>query len=146
MRIEGRSVLVAGGASGLGAATARRLHAAGARVVIADRNVEAGSELAGQLGERAQFVRADVTVPEDVSEAVAVAASASGGLRASVCCAGIGWAERVARSKGPHGLDPFERVLSVNVTGTFNVLRQAAHAMLANPPSDGGERGVCVNT
>jgi NAD(P)-dependent dehydrogenase (short-subunit alcohol dehydrogenase family) len=63
-----------------------------------------------------------------------------------VCCAGIGWAERVARSRGAHGLDAFERVLAINVIGTFNVLRQAAHAMLANEPDDDGERGVCINT
>jgi NAD(P)-dependent dehydrogenase (short-subunit alcohol dehydrogenase family) len=146
MHIEGRSALVAGGASGLGAATVRRLHAAGAHVVIADLNQSGGEELVGELGERAQFVRADVTVPEDVEDAIRAAAAGPGGLRASVCCAGIGWAERVARSRGPHGLDAFERVLAINVIGTFNVLRQAAHAMLANEPDPDGERGVCINT
>jgi NAD(P)-dependent dehydrogenase (short-subunit alcohol dehydrogenase family) len=146
MHIEGRSALVAGGASGLGAATVRRLHAAGAHVVIADLNQSGGDELVGELGERAQFVRADVTVPEDVEDAIRAAAAGPGGLRASVCCAGIGWAERVARGRGPHGLDAFERVLAINVIGTFNVLRQAAHAMLANEPDHDGERGVCINT
>jgi 3-hydroxyacyl-CoA dehydrogenase/3-hydroxy-2-methylbutyryl-CoA dehydrogenase len=145
MRIEGKSALIAGGASGLGAATAQQLHGMGAHVVIADLNEDAGRELAAQLGARSQFVRADVTVPEDVADAVTAAADGPGGLRAAVCCAGIGWAERVARSRGPHGLDSFERVLAINVIGTFNILRQAAHAMLANEPED-GERGVCINT
>ena len=77
---------------------------------------------------------------------MSAAAHGAGGLRASVCCAGIGWAERVARSRGPHGLEAFERVLAINVIGTFNVLRQAAHAMLANQPDADGERGVCINT
>ena len=106
MRIEGQSVLVAGGASGLGAATARQLHAAGAHVVIADLNQETGRALEGELGERARFVRADVTVPEDVADAVDAAAQGPGGLRASVCCAGIGWAERVARGRARTGSKP----------------------------------------
>ena len=146
MRIEGQSALIAGGASGLGAATVRGLHAAGAHVVIADLNEETGRALESELGERARFVRVDVTVPEDVADAVAAAAQGPGGLRASVCCAGIGWAERVARTRGPHGLEAFERVLAINVIGTFNVLRQAAFAMLDNEPLEGGERGVCINT
>ncbi len=146
MRIEGNSTLVAGGASGLGAATVRHLHGLGAHVVIADLNQEAGEALASELGERARFVRADVTVPEDVDDAVRTAAEGPGGLRASVCCAGIGWAERVSRSRGPHGLDAFERVLAINVIGTFNVLRQASFQMLGNDPEEDGERGVCVNT
>lgn len=146
MHIEGKSALVAGGASGLGAATVRRLHAAGAHVIIADLNEAGGRALAGELGDRAQFVRSDVTVPEDVQDAVDAGGAGPGGLCASVCCAGIGWAERVARSRGPHGLEAFERVLAINVIGTFNVLRQAAHAMLANEPDADGERGVCINT
>jgi 3-hydroxyacyl-CoA dehydrogenase/3-hydroxy-2-methylbutyryl-CoA dehydrogenase len=146
MEIQGRSALVAGGASGLGAATARRLHAAGAEVTIADLSEERGRELAAELGERARFVRADVTDEAQVQEAVAVAAGQRDGLRISVCCAGIGWAERVARSRGPHGLEPFMRVLTVNVIGTFNVLRLAAAAMLGAEPDGEGERGVCVST
>jgi NAD(P)-dependent dehydrogenase (short-subunit alcohol dehydrogenase family) len=146
MRIDGSSALVAGGASGLGAATVRRLHAAGAHVVIADLGEERGRALAAELGERARFVRADVTVEADVEQAVALAAEAEGGLRISVCCAGIGWAERVARRRGPHALEPFERVIAVNLIGTFNVLRLAATAMIAAHPDAEGERGVCVNT
>jgi NAD(P)-dependent dehydrogenase (short-subunit alcohol dehydrogenase family) len=144
MEIEGSGALVAGGASGLGEATVRRLHAGGASVVIADLNEERGGALAGELG--AQFIRADVTEPDQVQEAVTFAAALPGGLRISVCCAGIGWAERVASNRGPHQLQPFETVIRVNLIGTFNVLRLAAAAMLQSEPAASGERGVCVNT
>lgn len=140
MRIEGSSALVAGGASGLGAATARRLRAAGAAVTIADLNAERGEALAAELG--AAFVVCDVTAPEQVQAAVA----AAGALRISVCCAGVGWAEKTAGKRGPHALEPFQTVVAVNLVGTFNVLRLAAAAMLANDPDEEGERGVCVNT
>jgi 3-hydroxyacyl-CoA dehydrogenase / 3-hydroxy-2-methylbutyryl-CoA dehydrogenase len=146
MQIDGSAALVAGGASGLGEATARELHARGARVVIADLNADRGRELADELGDGAQFVRADVTDPDAVSGAVDTAAALPGGLRISICCAGIGWAERVAGRRGAHGLEPFEKVIAVNLVGTFNVLRLAAAAMLSTEPLESGERGVCVNT
>jgi NAD(P)-dependent dehydrogenase (short-subunit alcohol dehydrogenase family) len=144
--IRGSGALVTGGASGLGEATARRLHAGGAHVVIADLSEERGQSLADELGERALYVRVDVTDAATVEAAVELAAAQPGGLRVSVCCAGISWGERIARSKGPHALEPFERVIGVNLIGTFNVLRYAAAAMLGNDPADSGERGVCVNT
>jgi NAD(P)-dependent dehydrogenase (short-subunit alcohol dehydrogenase family) len=140
MRIEGSSALVAGGASGLGAATARRLAAGGAQVTIADLNAEKGEALAGELDGR--FVACDVTKADAVEAAVAAAE----GLRISVCCAGIGWAERTAGKRGAHSFDPFQTVINVNLIGTFNVLRLAAAAMLGNEPDDEGERGVCINT
>jgi NAD(P)-dependent dehydrogenase (short-subunit alcohol dehydrogenase family) len=146
MLIEGSGALVAGGASGLGEATVRRLRAEGAEVVIADLNEDRGRGLAGELGGQTQFVRADVSEPDQVQEAVAAAAALPGGLRISVCCAGIGWAERVAGRRGPHGVEPFETVIRVNLIGTFNVLRLAAAAMLAQEPASSGERGVCINT
>jgi NAD(P)-dependent dehydrogenase (short-subunit alcohol dehydrogenase family) len=145
MRIEGTSALVAGGASGLGAATARSLAEAGARVTIADLNAERGEELVSELGEAAAFVEADVTDAEAVSSAVELAAG-EGRLRIAVCCAGVGWAERVAHKGGPHNLDMFEKVIQVNLIGTFNVLRLAASAMSRNEADEEGERGVCVNT
>jgi 3-hydroxyacyl-CoA dehydrogenase / 3-hydroxy-2-methylbutyryl-CoA dehydrogenase len=145
MEVEGTSALVAGGASGLGAATARRLHAAGARVVIADLNAERGGAQASELGEGAKFVEADVTDEAAVRSAVD-AAAAEGGLRISVCCAGIGWAQRTTAKQGPHDLETFSNVIKVNLVGTFNVLRLAATAMNDNDPDAGGERGVCVNT
>jgi 3-hydroxyacyl-CoA dehydrogenase / 3-hydroxy-2-methylbutyryl-CoA dehydrogenase len=146
MRIEGSGALVAGGASGLGAATARRLHAGGASVLIADLNSDKGEALASELGDRAVFVEADVADELAVTSAVEAAAEAGGGLRISVCCAGIGWAQRTTGKRGPHDLDLFSNVVKVNLTGTFNILRLAATAMNDNDPDEGGERGVCVNT
>jgi 3-hydroxyacyl-CoA dehydrogenase/3-hydroxy-2-methylbutyryl-CoA dehydrogenase len=146
MRISGSGALVAGGASGLGEATARRLHAEGAHVVIADLNQDRGERLTSELGERAAFVRADVTDADAVGAAVDLAAQAPGGLRISACCAGMGWAEKVAGKHGAHVLEPFEAVIRVNLIGTFNVLRLAAAAMLSNDPASSGERGVCINT
>jgi 3-hydroxyacyl-CoA dehydrogenase / 3-hydroxy-2-methylbutyryl-CoA dehydrogenase len=146
VRIEGASALVAGGASGLGAATARVLHAAGASVVLCDLNAEKGETLAGELGERASFVEANVMEPDGVQAAVDAAAGADGGLRISVCCAGIGWAQRTAGKQGPHDLEIFHNVIKVNLIGTFNVLRLAASAMVDNEPDDEAERGVCINT
>ena len=146
MHIQGVGALVAGGASGLGEATVRALHAGGAQVVIADLNEERAAALASELGDGASFARVDVTAPEQVQEAVETAAALPGGLRVSICCAGIGWAERVAGRRGPHSLEPFETVIRVNLIGTFNVLRLAAAAMVDQDPTDSGERGVCVNT
>jgi NAD(P)-dependent dehydrogenase (short-subunit alcohol dehydrogenase family) len=142
MRIDGSGALVAGGASGLGEATVRALHAAGARVVIADVNAERGEQLAAALGERASFVHTDVTDPGSVQQAVQAAA----GLRISVCCAGIGHGERVAGRRGAHAFEAFEKVITVNLIGTFNVLRLAAAEMMGNTPAESGERGVCINT
>jgi len=146
MRIDGSGTLVVGGASGLGEATVRALHAGGAHVVVADVDAERGEALAGSLGERASFVAADVTRAEEVEAAVGAAAQVPGGLRISVHCAGIGWAERVARSKGPHRLESFEKLVAVNLVGTFNALRLASSTMLGNEPDGDGERGVCINT
>src|SRR3954466_5308398 len=146
MKIEGASALVAGGASGLGAATTRALHERGASVVIADMNTEKGEALASELSENAAFVEANVMEPEPVQAAVEAAADAPGGLRISVCCAGIGWAQRTASKQGPHDLEIFHNVIKVNLVGTFNVLRLACAAMSDNEPADEGERGVCINT
>jgi NAD(P)-dependent dehydrogenase (short-subunit alcohol dehydrogenase family) len=145
VQIEGSSALIVGGASGLGAASARELHARGAIVTIADVNAERGEELAAELG--AEFVACDVREEAEVQGAVEHAAAVGGGLRIVVCCAGTGWAQKIAGSKGPHPLLPFETILQINLVGTFNVLRFAAGAMIANEPhGEDGERGVCVNT
>ena len=143
MRIEGSGAIVAGGASGLGEATVRALHERGARVTIADLNAEKGEALAAELGERAGFASCDVTDEDQVRAAVGQAGE---DLRISVCCAGVGWAERTVSKRGPHQLLPFETVLRVNLIGTFNVLRFAAAAMNELEPLADGERGVCVNT
>ena len=146
MRIQESGAIVVGGASGLGEATVRALHEHGAEVTIADVNAEKGDALAAELGERAAFVPCDVTDEQQVQAAIAQAAHSARGLRVSVCCAGVGWAERVASKRGPHQLMPFETVLRVNLIGTFNVLRFAAAAMNDLEPLESGERGVCVNT
>jgi 3-hydroxyacyl-CoA dehydrogenase/3-hydroxy-2-methylbutyryl-CoA dehydrogenase len=145
VRIEGTGALIAGGASRLGAATARRLHAGGARVVIADVDIERGEALAAELGGDARFVPTDVCEPREVEAAVAAAAG-DGGLCIAVSCAGVGPAERVAGRRGPHALETFERVIAINLIGTFNVLRLAANAMLANEPEPSDGHGVCITT
>jgi NAD(P)-dependent dehydrogenase (short-subunit alcohol dehydrogenase family) len=144
MEIDGSRALVVGGASGLGEATVRALHERGARVTVADVNEDKGSALAQELG--LEFVGCDVRQEEQVQAAVERAADGDGGLRIAVCCAGTGWAQKVAGSKGPHPLLPFQTIIEINLIGTFNVLRFAATAMIAAEPRAEGERGVCVNT
>src|SRR5271167_1629811 len=143
MVIEDSTAIVVGGASGLGEATVRALHERGAKITIADVNADKGAELAAELG--LEFVSCDVRDEGQVEAAVA-AAAAGGPLRIAICCAGTGWAQKVASSKGPHPLLPFETIISINLIGTFNVLRYAANAMIGTDPLEDGERGVCVNT
>src|SRR5215207_8553363 len=145
MMIDGARALICGGASGLGAATTRRLHAAGALVTFADVNTEAGEALVAELGERAAFTRYDVTDPAQIDHTV-VAARGDGVLRIAVTCAGIGWAEKTAGRRGPHSVEPFHKVVQVNLLGSFHLLRAAGAAMLGNQPDDGGESGVIVMT
>jgi NAD(P)-dependent dehydrogenase (short-subunit alcohol dehydrogenase family) len=145
MKIENTVFLIAGGGSGLGAATARRLVADGAKVVIADVN-DAGGWVAQQFGANARFVRTDVTDEAQVQAAVDLAYTAFGGLHGVVNCAGIAPGERVVGKNGPHALSSFERAVRINLVGTFNVIRLAAARMSAGPALPSGERGVIVNT
>ena len=140
MQLEGRSILVTGGASGLGAACVRRFTAAGASVVIADVREPP------QVAQNARFVRTDVTDEASVHNAVNAALDVFGGLHVAINCAGIGIAERTLGREGPHPLASFVRVINVNLIGTFNVIRLAAMAMAGGEPNAGGERGVIVNT
>lgn len=140
------SAIVTGGASGLGRACVERLQAEGMAVLIADINDEAGDELAAVLGNRVTFRHTDVTQSDAMQQAVREAASLdSDGLRVSVACAGIGPAERLLGKRGPHSVELFTGVITVNLVGTFLLLRAAAAAMADNDPLD-GERGVHINT
>ena len=146
MQIEAKGALVSGGASGLGEATVRRLHEAGANVVIADLNADKGEARASELGERARFIETNVTDEASVQAAVELAAGGEGGLWAAVGCAGIGWAQRVTGKQGPHPQDLFNNVVQVNLVGMFNLMRLSATAMNENEPDEEGERGVFVST
>lgn len=146
MRIDNHAFLVTGGASGLGRATVELLAANGAKIVIADVNVEAGQSLASSLGDRARFAQTDVANEADVRAAVQLAVDTFGSLRGVVNAAGIAIARKVIEKDGPHPLDAFSRVVQVNLIGTFNVTRLAAAAMSAASPTDSGERGVMVYT
>lgn len=146
MQIAGRTFLVTGGASGLGAATARRLAGAGGNVVISDTNGEQGKKLALELAARATFSQADVTDERQVAEAIAAARQKFGALHGAVNCAGVAPGERLLGKSGPHRLESFRRAIEINLTGTFNVLRLAAQAMEGNDPDAEGERGIVINT
>lgn len=146
MNLAGSSALVTGGASGLGEATVRALTERGVCCTVFDRDEKRASALASELGEGNGYVAGDVCEDEDVSAALE-AASSRGTLRVAVNCAGIGWAQRtVGRDGAPHELAPFERVVNVNLIGSFNVLRLAAARIATAEPLEDGERGVVVNT
>ena len=143
MDIQGNVFIVTGGASGLGAGTARMLAAAGGKVVIADLNEAAGTALAAELG--GQFVKCDVASEAD-GQAAVDAAQKLGRLSGLVNCAGIAVAAKTVGKNGPHALDAFDKVIRVNLIGTFNMIRLAAAVMVQNTPDAEGERGVIVNT
>ena len=144
MHIKDSVFLITGGASGLGEATARMAAESGAKVVIADLQVEPGEKLAKALGGR--FVKCDVTSEADGIAAVALAVKEFGGVHVLVNCAGIGTAERTIGKDGPHKLAHFTRVITINLIGTFNMIRLAADAMAKAGPNAAGERGVIINT
>ena len=145
MKMQGAAAVVFGGASGLGAATARRLAAGSAQVVVADINALAAAEVASEVGGHAHTC--DVTDSDSVQAAVDLAAGLSErGLRISVCCAGIPNPAKLVGRGGPTPLEIFTKVITVNLIGTINTLRLAASAMVGNEPDDEGERGICVNT
>jgi len=146
MQIKDKVFLVTGGGSGLGAATATALIEAGAKVVLADLNREAGEKLAGELGSNALFVETDVASEASAVNAVNTAVAKFGALHGLVNCAGVAPAEKVVGKEGPHKLESFARTININLVGTFNMLRLAAEAMLKNEPDAGAERGVIINT
>ncbi len=146
MDLRGNAFLVTGGASGLGAATARMVADAGGRGVVADLKEGEGRALAHELGAHARFVRCDVTDEASGRAAVKAAVDAFGGVQGLVNCAGIVHAERIVGKDGPHTLAGFQRAIAINLVGTFNLIRLAAQAMSGNEPNAEGERGVIVNT
>ncbi len=143
MEIKNKVFIVTGGASGLGAGTARMLVAEGANVVLADVQDEAGEKLAAELGQT--YVHCDVTQEAD-GQAVVAAALRAGALFGLVNCAGVAPASRIVGKNGPHALDLFQKVVMINLVGTFNMSRLAAAAMSENQPEPTGERGVLINT
>jgi NAD(P)-dependent dehydrogenase (short-subunit alcohol dehydrogenase family) len=146
MQIENSVFVVTGGASGLGAGTARMIVAAGGKVVLADVNKTAGEALAAELGANARFVETDVANEESARNAIETARSVFGGLHGLVNCAGIAPAEKVVGRDGIHKLTSFSRVITINLIGSFNMIRLAAEVMSQSEPNEAGERGVIVST
>lgn len=146
MDLKNACFIITGGASGLGAATVRRLVTAGARVVIADVATDAGSELARELGASAQFVQTDVTDEDSASAVVRVAEERFGPVNGLVNCAGVAPGEKILGRQGLHPLAVFQRAVAINLTGTFNMIRLAAKSMRQAVANAESERGVIVNT
>ena len=146
MQLEGKVFLITGGGSGLGAASARMAVAAGAKVVVADVNRSAGEALVAELGANARFAECDVSSESSAKAAVQAAVEAFGGINVLVNCAGIAPGAKTLGKEGPHALDLFQKVITVNLIGSFNMIRLAAEAMNRNEPGVDGERGVIVST
>lgn len=146
MQIQDKLFLVTGAGSGLGEAVARRLSAMGAKVCIADINEAGGQRVAADLGACALFCKTDVADETSVQAALDSATEAFGALAGVVHCAGVGGAKRLVGRDGPHDLASFQRIININLIGTFNIARLAANVMQHNEPGDSGERGVIVNT
>lgn len=146
MKIEGRVFLVTGGGSGLGAAVARMVVDNGGRVVIVDINADAGAAMTAELGDAARFQRADVSSEADGKAAVQLALDSFGHVHGLVNCAGVAPGEKVVGRDGPHRLESFVRGITINLIGTFNMVRLAADAIVKEAPDADGERGVIVNT
>lgn len=145
MQLQGKTFVVSGGASGLGAACATEFSKAGANVVLLDVN-EHGNNVAKELGDSVRFARTDVTDPAQVQAAVDLAATTFGGLHGAINCAGVATAERVIGREGPLPLERFSKVIAVNLIGTFNVIRLAAAKMLERAVDPGEDRGVIICT
>jgi NAD(P)-dependent dehydrogenase (short-subunit alcohol dehydrogenase family) len=146
MKLKGNFFIVTGGASGLGEATVRALHSGGGSVLICDRDNERGKALAAELGEAAVFLSTDVASETDGQAAINIALERFGALHGLVNCAGVADGIKVLGRDGPHPLDRFTRTLTVNLVGSFNMIRLAAEAMAANQPGEDGERGIIINT
>ncbi len=146
MEISEKIAVVSGGASGLGEATVKGLVASGAKVAILDTNVDAGNEIASQLGDNAIFCEADMAMEDSVQSAIETAYKTFGAIHIAVSCAGVLLPARVIGKKGPFPMDQFDRVVQVNLMGTMNVIRLAGMKMKENKPNEDGEVGVIINT
>ena len=146
MNLKNAVALVTGGGSGLGEATVREFASAGAKVAILDLPSSPGAKVAESIGTNALFVEADVASADQVTDAIAKTVAKFASIHIAVNCAGIGRAMRTVTKDGPHSLDLFSKVITVNLIGTFNVTRLAAAQMAKNQPGTDGERGVIVNT
>ncbi|WP_417897031.1 3-hydroxyacyl-CoA dehydrogenase [Bacillus haimaensis] len=146
MKVENICALVTGGASGLGEATVRNIVAKGGKALILDLSEERGRMLVDELGNSVLYVKTDVTSEKDVRAALEQGIEKLGSINAVVNCAGIGVAQKVLSRKGTHPLDHFSKVISINLIGSFNVIRLAAERMVLNEPNAEGERGVIINT
>ena len=146
MEIEAKVAVITGGASGLGAASVQQLQAAGAKVAILDVNADTGNALAAQFGGNAVFIHTDVTNADYTEAAITQVYDTFGAVHIAINCAGIGTPGRVLSRQGPLPLETFDRVIRINLIGTFNVIRLAAARMQANEPNAEGERGVIINT
>ncbi len=144
MELVNKTILITGGGSGLGAATARLFSKSGSNIVILDMNEESGAHAASELG--GIFVKTDVTDEESVTHAIDAAMSTYGHIHGVVNCAGIGVAKKVISKKGPMPLSEFAKVIQVNLVGTFNVIRLSSAAIAQSEPGEDGERGVIINT
>jgi NAD(P)-dependent dehydrogenase (short-subunit alcohol dehydrogenase family) len=146
MEIIDKAFLITGGASGLGEAVARHLAARKAKLLLLDLNEERASALARELGPSVIAMRCDVGAEADVQTAIARAVGEFGGLHGAISCAGVATAGKVLGKEGPGKLADFARVININLTGTYNVIRLAAHQMSTQSPNAEGERGVLINT
>ena len=146
MKLEDSVFLISGAGSGLGAAVAAMAVDAGARAVLLDVNADRGEALAAQLGDVTRFVLADVANPQEGERAVSTAVDAFGHIDVLVNCAGVAPGEKIIGREGPHSLESFARTVTINLVGTFNMVRLAADAMAKQQPGQTGERGVIVNT
>lgn len=146
MKIQNKTFLVTGGASGLGFATAEMIIENGGNAMLLDVNAEAGEKAETELGKNAKFVKTDVTNEAEVQNAIDISVKHFGGIHGVANCAGVGPAMRVVGKNGPHALDFFSKVININLIGTFNVLRLATNVMQNNEPNEDGERGIIINT
>lgn len=146
MKIENKTFLVTGGASGLGFATAKMIVENGGNAVLLDVNEEAGKTAQSNLGTKSKFIKTDVTNEEQVQSTLNQSVEAYGSIEGIINCAGVGPAKRVVGKEGPHPLDFFQKVININLIGTFNTLRLVADKMQNNEPNTEGERGIIINT